>query len=261
MLEHTPPTRWDIVRAIAGREIAIASKRKLVRLLFLGSLIPPLVLGVFLVVKTLVEGAGFPLPWDPLARFIEVQLGPVLLLALAVGTPSVARDRGEDVLFLYATRPVTPWSYTWGKMLAVAAPCVGLLLLPGVLIAALRLGLLTDVGVGEAADLLLRVALVAVFMAIAYAGLCVGASAAAKKARWALVTAFSAIMIPSLVASFVWRRDQYPLDAANAAATLAERLFAEPWDSHGTVALLVLLAWAALGSLVTATTVRREMRP
>lgn len=261
MLDHTPPTRWEIVRAIAGREIAIASKRKLVRLLFLGSLIPPLVLGVFLVVKTLVEGAGFPLPWDPLARFIEVQLGPVLLLALAIGTPSVARDRGEDVLFLYATRPVTPWSYTWGKMLAVAAPCVGLLLLPGLLIAALRLGLLTEVGVGEATGLVVRIALVALFMAVAYAGLCVGASAAAKKARWALVAAFSGILGPSLAASMIWRRNEYPLDAASAAATLADRLFAEPWDTHGAVALVVLVAWAVLGAFVTAATVRREMRP
>lgn len=261
MFDRTPPTRWEIVRAIARREIAIASKRKLVRLLFLGSLIPPLVLGVFLVVRTLVEGAGFPLPWDPLARFIEIQLGPVLLLALAIGTPSVARDRGEDVLFLYATRPVTPWSYTFGKMLSVAAPCVALLLLPGVLIAALRLGLLASVGAGEAADLLLRVALVALFMAIAYAGLCVGASAAAKKARWALVAAFSGLLLPSTAARMIWPREEYPLDAANAAATLAGRLFAEPWDTHGTVSLLVLLAWGVLGAVVTATTVRREMRP
>ena len=48
--ERRAPSAWHVIRAIARREIGIALRRRLVRLLFLGSLVPPLVFGIILVV-------------------------------------------------------------------------------------------------------------------------------------------------------------------------------------------------------------------
>ncbi|GJM44737.1 MAG: hypothetical protein DHS20C21_15790 [Gemmatimonadota bacterium] len=261
MSERVTPSPSQVAITIARREIAIAGKRRFVKLLFLGSLVPPLVMAVLLVVRTMVQGAGLNLDWDPLVQFLTIQVTPVLFLALAVGTPSVARDRSEEVLFLYATRPVTPWSYTLGKMIAVAVPTAGLLILPGFLIAVLRLGLLPDVDLLASLDLFARVTLVALLMAGAYSGLCVGASAAVKKARWALLLAVAVLILPRMSASLLWRRSPYALDAESAVRDLVEALFQGPWDGHGFTAIAVLLAWTALGAFVTATRVRQEMTP
>ncbi len=257
--DHRAPTRAQVVYAIARREIGIARKRRLVKLLFLGSLLPPIVMAVLLVVRVMIEGAGFDFGWDPLAQFIQIQIGPVLFLALAIGTPSVARDRGEDVLFLYATRPVTPWSYTFGKMAAVVVPAIGLLLLPGILIAILRVGIMEEIGAGEAFALLGKLVVISVLMAWAYAGICVGASAAAKKARWALLVAFAAMAIPDMISEML--RLDVALDAPGAVKEVVDSLFARRphWPGFGTI--VVLLGWGALGAYVTASTVRREMTP
>ena len=143
--ELRAPTSWQVISAIARREIMLALRRRLVKLLFLVNLIPPLVMAVILVVNMMIRQSGLgDLGWDPLLRMLEIQAGPVLLLALGIGTPLVARDRREDVLFLYATRPVTPWSYTLGKMIAVAVPALALLIIPGILIAILRQGLIEE---------------------------------------------------------------------------------------------------------------------
>lgn len=259
--ELRAPGSAKVIRAIARREIAIALRRRLVKLLFLGSLIPPLVMAVILVVRLMIEGAGLHLGWDPLARLIAIQVGPVLFLALAIGTPSVARDRGEDVLFLYATRPVTPWSYTLGKLAAVAFPSVALLFLPGVLIAVLRMGLLDSEGALRSLLLLGKVLVIAVFVSCAYAGICVGASAATKKARWALLVAFAALSLPRMAGAVLLRRAGYSLDAPGAVHDLIDSLFDGRWEAAGTAALFVLLAWAAAGTLVTAWQVRQEMTP
>jgi len=159
------PTSLQVVAAIARREIAIALRRRLVKLLFLVNLVPPLVMGIILVVNTMIRQAGFDLGWDPLLRLMQIQAGPVLLLALGIGTPLVARDRSEDVLFLYATRPVTPWSYTLGKMIAVALPAVALLVVPGVMIAILRQGLMDDFGLADSFVLIGKVVVAAALMA------------------------------------------------------------------------------------------------
>lgn len=264
MAEATAPTTAQVAFAIARREMSIALRRRLVKLLFLANLVPPLVMAVVLVVRTMVEGVGFNLGWDPLGTFMMVQIGPVLLLALAIGTPAVARDRGEDVLFLYATRPVTALSYTLGKLAAVAVPAAGLLFIPGILIAVVRLGILDDVRNVDAAVLLAKVLLVAVFMAVGYAGVCVGASAAAKKARWALLAAFAAIAVPRMSAGLVTVLtgvDIPALDAPMAVQTLVDNLFDGSWTWEGAAALAVLVAWGTIGAGVTAVTVGREMTP
>jgi len=258
------PTPLQVIRAIARREVNIALRRRLVKLLFLVNLVPPLVMAVFLVVRVMIEGTGLRLDFDPLAQFISVQVAPVLFLALAIGTPAVARDRSEDVLFLYATRPVTPWSYTIGKMAAVAAPAVALLVIPGLLIAVLRMGILVDVGSAEAAGLVLKVFVVAALMAAGYAGVCVGASAATKKARWALILALAAFVAPRisslLVALFVGG-EALPLDAPTAVKVLVDALFDSGLDGKAGIAIAVLVAWGAAGAAITAATVRREMTP
>jgi len=256
------PTSLQVVAAIARREITMARRRRLVKLLFLGNLLPPLAMAVALIANVVAQGIGVEdLGWDPLVRLLQIQAGPVLLLALGIGTPLIARDRSEDVLFLYATRPVTPWSYTFGKMLAVVVPCVALLVVPGILMAVLRAGLMTDFGLLESLVLVLKVAVAAVLMAWAYSGVSVGPSAATRKARWALLLAMMCFMIPSAVAGIIWRGGGYALDPSRAVEHVIAALFDEEGLKRGVVAALVLIAWGALGALVTATRVRREMTP
>jgi ABC-type transport system involved in multi-copper enzyme maturation permease subunit len=240
----------------------MALRRRLVKLLFLANLIPPLSMAVALIANIVARGIGVEdLGWDPLARMIQIQAGPVLLLALGIGTPLVARDRSEDVLFLYATRPVTPWSYTLGKMLAVAVPAVGLLVLPGILIVILRVGLMSDFGVVESFDLLGRLTLVSLLMAIGYAGVSVGPSAATKKARWALLLAFLCFLVPDIIAELIWRHDAYGLSPGKAVEHLIAALFDEDSVPHGVVGAVSLVVWGTLGAAVTATRVRKEMTP
>ena len=255
------PTTVQVIAAIARREIMMAMRRRLVKLLFLGNLIPPIVMAVILVVNMIAKGLGADLEWDPLAKLLDIQTAPVLFLALAIGTPLVARDRSEDVLFLYATRPVTPWSYTIGKMLAVALPSVALLLIPGILIAILRAGLIAEFGIVESLDLVVRIALVAVLVAWGYAGVTVGPSAAAKKTRWALLLAFGCFVIPASLAEIIWRGPSYALDPGTACEDLIATLFDGYGVGYGIVGAITLIIWGTLGALITSARVRKEMIP
>jgi ABC-type transport system involved in multi-copper enzyme maturation permease subunit len=253
----------QVAAAIARREVTMAARRRLVKLLFLTNLLPPLSMAVALIANIVAKGIGVEdLGWDPLARMIEIQAGPVLLLALGIGTPLVARDRSEDVLFLYATRPVTPWSYTLGKMLAVAVPAIALLVLPGILIVILRVGLMTDFGVTQALDLMARLVAVSLLMAVGYAGVSVGPSAAAKKARWALLLAFLCFLIPDIIAEIIWRYDEpYGLSPGKAVSHVIAALFDNDSVSYGLAGAVSLVLWGCLGALVTASRVRKEMTP
>lgn len=260
--ESKAPNSFQVVAAIARREIVMAMRRRLVRMLFLLNLIPPIVMAVILIVYMFGEEFGLRnLDWDPLVRFLQVQGGPVVLLALGIGTPLVARDRSEDVLFLYATRPVTPWSYTLGKMAAVAVPSAALLLIPAILIAILRVGLMTDFGVVDALVLVGKIVVVALLMSWAYSGVTVGPSAATRKARWALLLAIACFVIPAIVSDIIWDGGGYALDASTASDDLIASLFGEEYARYGLVGAGVLLLWGALGALVTSARVRREMIP
>jgi len=250
-----------VITAIARREITIALRRRLVKLLFLISLVPPLVMAVILIVNMALRQTGFNLDWDPLLRLFQIQAGPVLLLALGIGTPLVARDRREDVLFLYATRPVTPWSYTLGKMMAVAFPAVALLVVPGILVAILRQGLMEEFGLIDSLVLLGKVLVASTFMAWGYSGVTVGSSAATKKARWALFVAFLCFAIPSAASKVIWGSDGYALDAGQAVEDLLAALFDRDFARYGVVGAFTLAAWGGLGAFVTAARVRREMTP
>lgn len=255
------PTTVQVITAIARREIMMAMRRRLVKLLFLGNLIPPIVMAVILVVNMIAKGLGADLGWDPLVQLLKIQTAPVLFLALAIGTPLVARDRSEDVLFLYATRPVTPWSYTFGKMLAVAVPAVALLLIPGILVAVLRAGLITEFGFVDSLDLLVRIVAVALLVAWGYAGVTVGPSAATKKARWALLLAFGCFVIPGALSEILWRNYGYALDPGQASDDIILALFDGDSVSHGIVGAITLVVWGTLGALVTSARVRKEMIP
>jgi len=261
------PTPLHVVAAIARREVAMAIRRRLVKLLFLGSLVPPLIFAVILVIHIASRqfgeqmGAMDPLDWDPMFQLFQAQGTLVLILALGIGTPLVARDRGEDVLFLYATRPVTPWSYTLGKLSAVIVPAVGLLLLPGILVAVLMQGIDLEQTWLDAVTLIAKVTLAALLMGWAYAGLTVGPSAATSKARWALLVSLAAFGIPRAISSMIWPSDPYPLAPGVAVEELLGSLFQHRWDLHGTLAVVSLLAWGAIGAVVTAVRVRREMTP
>ena len=261
--ESRAPTQLQVVTAIARREIIMAMRRRLVKLLFLLNLIPPIVMAVVLVVGMVARGFGIEdLDWDPLVRLLQIQTGPVLLLALGIGTPLVARDRSEDVLFLYATRPVTPWSYTIGKMLAVAFPAVALLVVPGILIAILRAGMLEEFGFVEGITLVGKIAAIGLLVAWGYSGVTIGPSAATKRARWALLFAFMCFGIPKAASEIIWRNSEvWALGPGQGVEHLIDALFGEHTAAHGLEGALCLAAWGALGALVTSLRVRKEMIP
>lgn len=259
---HAPGAR-QIVGAISRREIGLAAQRKLVRLLFLFSILPPIILTVIIVVRIFAEQiTGAPLDFDPLLYFLRFQAFPVALLAFGLGTPLVAQDRAEDVLFLYATRPVRPWHYALGKMAAVALPCFGLLLFPGLLIAILRLGITREFGVGEALLMVLKLGFAGIVVAWGYAGLTVGPSALAKRARWAQLLSLALIIVPGALvetAAQVTGWDLPPIGAAKAVDELLTDLFGD--GRWAFAATLALVGYGMLGYAITALRVKREMIP
>jgi len=256
------PSGAQVVGAIARREIGLASRRQLPRALFLASLVPPVVLILFLLVRLFAEQTtGTKLPWDPVLRFLLIQSGPVTLLALSLGTPLVSRDRAEDVLFLYAVRPVLPWHYALGKMLAVAIPSGLLMLTPGAMIALLRLTVTGDLAFAEASALVAKLALVAILVACAFSGITVGASAVAKKARWSLLVAVLTFVVPDALAKMSNERHAWPLGPGSAIELLIKALFQDNYTTRVVVAVVALLAYGIVGFLLTNERVRREMIP
>lgn len=262
--EMRAPSSWHVVRAIARREVGIALRRKLVRLLLLASLVGPLIFGIVLVVRVLAEKAsGVDLGWDPVHSFLQWQSEIILsLLAVGLGTALVARDRSEDVLYLYAVRPVSPAIYAVGKMLAVAFPTMALLLMPGILIAVLRQGLMPEsVHTGESLQLVLRVLAASFLVGWAYAGATVGSSAATKRTRWAVLITFLLITIPDGLAHLIWRHGTFAVGPISAADDLLGGLFGDGDALHGWVSAGVLVAYAVLGAVVIKLRVQREMTP
>jgi ABC-type transport system involved in multi-copper enzyme maturation permease subunit len=248
------------VGAIARREIQLASRRRLVRLLFLLSTVPPLLLTLILVVRNLAEEmSNTRIPWDPLVHFVQFQALPVGLLALGLGTPVIARDRAQDVLFLYATRPVLPWHYALGRMLAVAAPAAALLLVPGLLIAVLRVGVTGDLEVAPAFDLLGRLTAVALLAAWGLAGVSVGASAMTRRGRWAMLLALSCFVFPDTVARLIAPRDPWPLGLGSAVSEMIASAFSR--GDHAAVAACALLIYGFAGYWLIVQRVRGEMIP
>ncbi len=257
------PSSTQVVRAIARRDFILGSRRKLVRLLFLASTLPPLVLIIILVVRMIAKQAtGFDLEWDPMLVFLQFQALPVALLSLGLGTPSVSRDRAEEVLFLYATRPVLPWHYSLGKMLAVAVPAGSLLLLPGILIAILRFGVVGDYSAADVFDMILKLFIASTALAWGFAGISVGPSAAVRRSRWALLIALAFFIFPDAVGESVLGVHAVAFGPSNAIERLLSNLFEMPEELlYGLGNIIVLLAYGSLGMLVTTFRVRKEMIP
>jgi hypothetical protein len=171
----------------------------------------------------------------------------------------IARDRAQDVLFLYATRPVLPWHYALGRMLAVATPAAALLLVPGLLIAALRVGVTGDMEVAAAFDLLARLTAVALLAAWGLAGVSVGASAMTRRGRWAMLLALSCFVFPDTVARLIGPRDPWPLGLGSAVSEMIASAFSR--GDHLAVAACALLIYGFAGYWLIVQRVRGEMIP
>ncbi len=259
---RSAPSAGHVVTTIARREIGLAARRGLVRILFLGSLLPPIVLAVILLVQIFAEQTfGTNLGWDPLLRFLQAQAIPVALLSLALGTPLVARDRAEDVIFLYGVRPVQPWQYVLGKLLAVAAPAAALMLFPGIVIAFLRMSVVGDLSAAQGAAMVSKVALAALLVGAGYAGVAVGPSAAVKRARTALLLSIGAFTLPDLAARLISLRDPAPIGPSTAIRALLASLFGQGDASDGLIGAVALITYAVAGFLVARARVGREMTP
>jgi hypothetical protein len=106
-----------------------------------------------------------------------------------------------------------------------------------------------------------KILVAGILMACGYAGVTVGPSAATKKARWALLLAFMCFAIPSAASEIIWGSSGYALDPGNATDDVVAALFEDDAVRYGIVGGMCLVVWGALGSLLTATRVRREMIP
>ena len=261
------PSHWHVIATIARREVAMAARRRIVRVFFTMSLLPPIVFGTVLVVRVIVEqNFGMDIGFDPVMLMLFIQLGPVSLLALSLGIPIVSRDRAEEVMYLYAVRPVFPVHYAAGKMLAVAVPTFLLLAVPGLLITVLRQGILGDaVKTTESILLAGKVLLSGVLAALVWSGLFVGASAAVKRARWALLLSFGVLVaadavggILAFVGGVSEARVVSPDDALIA---VMQFLFGDGGTLVAILGMVSILAYAALGLAVVMLRVRTEMTP
>jgi ABC-type transport system involved in multi-copper enzyme maturation permease subunit len=257
------PSAGHVVGTIAQREFRIALRRKFLRLILILGFLPPIGAAVVLIIRLLLKQMqGHDVGWDPLPFLLQFQTIPVFLAALGLGTPAVSRDRAEDVLYLYAVRPVSPSLYAAGKMLAVFLPAYIVLLMPIVMVITVRQGILgADAAWLDSAADLGRAVVLTFGLALALAGATVGPSAATKRGRWAMLLALAVILLPDTILRVFGHRDDWGIGPLTVAKHLVETLFVDhEWlPSIGHLAILV--AWGAAGFLVTRWRVAREMIP
>lgn len=263
-MTHKAPTSRHVVTTIAQRELRLAWRFRLVKLLALFSILPVLVIATVLVGQAwLDKNFARTLDWDPVYVFLQVQTNVVVLLALGLGTPTIARDRSEDVLFLYATRPVLPWHYTIGKLTSVWAPVALLLCVPAAVVAVLKAGILVHVTFAESGIMIGKAVVVAVATATGLAGITVGCSAVAKQTRWAVVLAILLLTVPDGMVQAMFGRDTFPVTPTRSSSMLTDFLFSDGDQGMvtGMVGLVVLLGWGVLGYMGITMRAKREMIP
>lgn len=257
------PSSIHVISTIAQREFRIAMRRKFLRVILVMGFLPPIGAAVVLIVRLLLrQMQGTDVGWDPLPFLLQFQTIPVFLAALGLGTPAVSRDRAEDVLYLYAVRPVSPTLYAAGKMLAVFLPAFIVLFMPTVMIIAVRQGILGS----EAAPLdsladLGKAALLTLGAAAALAGATVGPSAATKRGRWALLLSLAVMTLPDTVLKVFGKGDDWAIGPINVARLLVETMFKDPAWLPSLGHLAILFAWGIAGFLLTRWRVAREMIP
>lgn len=260
------PSARHVVLTIAQREFRIALRRRFLRLLLIMGFLPPIIAAVVLVIRLLLrQMQGVDIGWDPLPALLRFQTLPVLLAALGLGTPAVSRDRAEDVLYLYAVRPVSPGLYAAGKMLAVFLPAFLVLFLPIVLVLTVRQGILgAEAPFLDSLVLLGKGTALTLGLAVALAGATVGPSAATKRGRWALLLALALTALPDTVLRVAGGLEEQPdwaIGPLNAAHFLVGTLFEDVDWGRSLLHLAVLFAWGAVGFLLTRWRVSREMIP
>jgi ABC-type transport system involved in multi-copper enzyme maturation permease subunit len=260
------PSARHVVLTIAQREFRIAMRRRFLRVLLVMGFLPPIVASIVLVIRLLLrQMQGVDIGWDPLPALLRFQTLPVLLAALGLGTPAVSRDRAEDVLYLYAVRPVSPGLYAAGKMLAVFLPAFLVLFLPTLLVLTVRQGILAaEAPFGDTLVLLLKGAILTFALAVALAGATVGPSAATKRGRWALLLALAVTALPDTFLRILGGFENQPdwaIGPLNAAHFLVGTLFEDEEWLKSLQHVAILLAWGAFGFLLTRWRVQREMIP
>ncbi len=257
------PSSIHVISTIAQREFRIAMRRKFLRLILAMGFLPPIGAAVVLIIRLMIrQMQGTDIGWDPLPFLLQFQTIPVFLAALGLGTPAVSRDRAEDVLYLYAVRPVSPTLYAAGKMLAVFIPTFIVLFMPAALVLGVRQGILGS----EAAPMttladLGKAAILTLGVAAALAGATVGPSAATKRGRWALLLSLALMSLPDIILKVFGQGDNWAIGPINVARLLVDTLFKEPALLPSLHHLAILFAWGGAGFLLTRWRVAKEMIP
>jgi len=260
---NTIPSAAHVVGTIAQREFRIALRRKFLRLILIMGFLPPIGAAVVLIIRLLLrQMQGHDTGWDPLPFLLGFQTIPVFLAALGLGTPAVSRDRAEDVLYLYAVRPVNPSLYAAGKMLAVFLPAFLVLFLPVVMVITVRQGILgSDAAPLDSLADLGRATVLTLGLAAALAGATVGPSAATKRGRWALLLSLAIITLPDTILRVFGLDGDWAIGPLNVSHKLVETLFVSKAWPESLGHLAILLTWGAAGFLLTRWRVAREMIP
>jgi hypothetical protein len=134
-----------------------------------------------------------------------------------------------------------------------------LLLVPALLMAGLRMGILPAVGTQDTLLVTGKAALVSLAVGVGYAGTTVGASALTSRTRWALLLSLGLIIVPDIVRSMAGF--DIALGPTRATTLLIDWLFGAAPRVHGAAAAGLLLLAFALGSGVLVWRARREMIP
>lgn len=257
------PSAGHVIGTIAQREFRIALRRRFLRTILILGFLPPIGAAVVLIIRLLLKQMqGHDVGWDPLPFLLNFQAIPVFLAALGLGTPAVSRDRSEDVLYLYAVRPVNPSLYAAGKMLAVFLPAFLVMLFPIAMVITIRQGILgSDAAPLHSLADFGRAFVLTFGLAVAMAGATVGPSAATKRGRWALLLSLAIMTLPDTILRVFGLDGDWAIGPLNVSHKLVETLFESKVWMESLGHLAILLTWGAAGFLLTRWRVAREMIP
>ena len=150
-------TRYTV---IAETELKRLLREKWVRRLLIMAWLPVVGFAVYIYFGLVVKAiTGFEvLTGNTTMMFFRYEVWFVAIMMAAFGSGMICRDLSSKALTLYFTRPLNVDQYLWGKLTAIAIPCLGVTLLPGMLLVIVQYSLSQHVSALDMVDMTWRVA-------------------------------------------------------------------------------------------------------
>lgn len=135
----------------------------------------------------------------------DLQLFPLLLIALMVGAGSIAADNRSNALLIYLSKPLTKGDYLLGKWMGIFLMVYAVAVVPAFILYLYCLLSYTSAGfLREEPWLVLRFPMACALPAAVYASLLVGISAWSKTPRMAGAIMAGLYFVTSIVAGSYW---------------------------------------------------------